>query len=253
MINQIGGSNLLDINMEQLMENKILLVDDEEDILNVLETVLIKEGFKNIYKAENGKKAIEKASKLHPDIIILDIMLPDINGYEVCQKIRQFTYVPIIFLSAKSDDVDKLLGLGIGGDDYVTKPFSPKEVAYRIKAQFRRQQQVRNVEKEELIVHKFGKIEVDPLKVEVRKADEVVMLTALEYQLLQLFIRHPNQILSKETIIEHIWGDYFEGIDNTLMVHIHHLRHKIEEHPSKPQHILTQRGLGYKFVTGGRR
>src|SRR5690625_4969013 len=129
---------MININSSNLNNKKILLIDDEKDILNLLETVLIKEGFKEIYKAENGNKGIELCEKINPDIIVLDIMLPDIDGYEVCKRIREFSMCPIIFLSAKSDDVDKLLGLGIGGDDYVTKPFSPKEIAFRIKAHFRR-------------------------------------------------------------------------------------------------------------------
>lgn len=241
---------LLNLNTQHFDNKRILLVDDEVDILNVLETVLLKEGFKNIYKAETGYAAIEQTRKLNPDIIVLDIMLPDIDGYEVCRKIREYTFAPVIFLSAKSDEIDKLLGLGIGGDDYVTKPFSPKEVAYRVKAQFRRSQQMKDLEKEKSDTYKFGMIEINPTKGEVKKDDRQITLTALEYQLLLFFVQHPNQILSKETIIEHIWDDYFEGIDNTLMVHIHHLRQKIEDNPSRPQYILTQRGLGYKFTVG---
>lgn len=174
-------------------------------------------------------------------------MLPDIDGYEVCQKIRAFTYAPILFLSAKTDDVDKLLGLGMGGDDYITKPFSPKEVAYRIKAQFRRMGYSKQIKDDTKTVHSFGEIEVNEVRGEVKKSGEFITLTALEYQLLLLFIRHPNQILSKETIIKNVWDHYFDGNENALMVHIHHLRHKIETDPKKPSHIITQRGLGYKF------
>ena len=239
---------ILNINMPNHNAKKILLVDDEEDILNVLETVLMKEGFQHIYKASNGTEALTQAQKWNPDIIILDIMLPDMDGYEVCRQIRTFSYAPIIFLSAKADDVDKLLGLGMGGDDYMTKPFSPKEVAYRIKAQFRRMNytnQSDSISKRERI--SFGDISIYPEQAEVTKDSEVVTLTALEYQLLLFFVRHPNQILSKETLTEKVWGNSFEGNDNALMVHIHHLRQKIETDPSKPVHILTQRGLGYKF------
>ena len=130
---------MINLSPADLNKKKILLIDDERDILNLLEISLEKEGFKEIYKTDTGIKGIEICKQINPDIIVLDIMLPDINGYEVCKRIREFSMCPIIFLSAKSDDVDKLLGLGIGGDDYVTKPFSPKEIAFRIKAHFRRQ------------------------------------------------------------------------------------------------------------------
>ena len=232
-------------NNQNTKEKKILLVDDEKDILNILETVLVKEGFRNIYKASTGKEAIEKAKLLNPSLIVLDIMLPDIEGYEVCQKIREFTYSPILFLSAKSDDVDKLLGLGVGGDDYITKPFSPKEVAYRIKAQFRRMGYLNQVDNSKMT---FGEITIDQVKGEVKKDEEIISLTALEYQLLLFFTRHPNQILSKVTITENVWGNDFDGNDNALMVHIHHLRQKLEKDPANPKYFVTQRGLGYKFI-----
>lgn len=235
------------LNNQNVKEKKILLVDDEKDILNILETVLVKEGFHHIYKAGTGKEAIEQAKKLNPSLIVLDIMLPDIDGYEVCQKIREFTYAPILFLSAKADDVDKLLGLGVGGDDYITKPFSPKEVAYRMKAQFRRMEYLNQVDHHKMT---FGEITIDQVRGEVKKAGEIITLTALEYQLLLFFTRHPHQILSKATITENVWGSDFNGNDNALMVHIHHLRQKLEKDSSNPRHILTQRGLGYKFNPG---
>ena len=233
------------LNNQSLKEKKILLVDDEKDILTILETVLVKEGFQHIYKASTGKDAIEQAKLLNPSLIVLDIMLPDIEGYEVCQKIREFTYAPILFLSAKSDDVDKLLGLGVGGDDYITKPFSPKEVAYRIKAQFRRMGYLNQVDNSKMT---FGEITIDQVKGEVKKAEEIISLTALEYQLLLFFTRHPNQILSKTTITEKVWASDFDGNDNALMVHIHHLRQKLEKDPANPKYFVTQRGLGYKFI-----
>jgi DNA-binding response OmpR family regulator len=246
---------VLNINTVDLDQKKILLVDDEGDILNLLETVLIKEGFKKIYKAENGTEAIKMCKEILPDIIVLDIMLPDIDGYEVCQKIREFTLCPIIFLSAKSDDIDKLLGLGMGGDDYVTKPFSPKEVAYRIKAQFRRLQQIQRFEKDysnndEKEIIQFDNFEIDENKAEVKKSGKIIDLTAKEYQLLLFMVKNVGRILSKDLIIEKIWGSEFEGHDNALMVHIRHLREKIEDSPSSPKYIITYKGLGYKFIKG---
>lgn len=246
---------MFNINVADFNQKKILLVDDEKDILNLLETVLIKEGFKNIYKAENGNKAIELCRKVSPDIIVLDIMLPDIDGLEVCRRIREFTFCPIIFLSAKSDDVDKLMGLGIGGDDYVTKPFSPKEIAFRIKAHFRRLQHMRYVEgnnsnEKEKEVFKYKDLEIDKNKAEVRKSGQIIDLTAKEYQLLLFLVENSNRILSKDLILEKVWDSNYEGYDNTLMVHIRNLRKKLEDNPSKPEYIITFKGLGYKFVRG---
>jgi len=239
-----------------LDKRKILLIDDEKEILNLLETVLIKEGFKKIYKAVNGNEAIKMCKEIEPDVIVLDIMLPDKDGFEVCQRFREFTLAPIIFLSAKSDDVDKLLGLGIGGDDYVTKPFSPKEVAFRIKAQLRRLEQMKSSGKSnadddaEKEIIKFNDIEIDGNSAEVKKSGQIIELTAKEYQLLLFMVRNSGRILNKDLIIEKIWGSEFGGHDNALMVHIRHLRQKIEDNPSSPKYIITYKGLGYKFFKG---
>lgn len=223
-----------------IMKNKkILLVDDELDILNLLETVLKKEGFNNIYKTTSGHEAIKMCEKIAPDLIVLDIMLPDIDGFEVCRRLREFCLVPIIFLSAKDDDVDKLLGLGIGGDDYITKPFSPKEVAFRIKAHFRRSEyfNLKSLSDSKRII-RFGDVEIDEDKGEVRKKSELVPLTLKEYSLLLYLAYNPNKILSKNQILEKVWGSDFEGYDNTLMVHIRHLRQKLEDDPSNPKYII---------------
>ncbi|MCM3758995.1 response regulator transcription factor [Sporosarcina aquimarina] len=246
---------MLNVKASVLDQKRILLVDDEQDILDLLEMVLIKEGFKNIYKARNGNEGIELCKEKNPDILVLDIMLPDIDGLEVCQRIREFSFCPIIFLSAKSDDIDKLMGLGIGGDDYVTKPFSPKEIAYRIKAQFRRLEQTQYIERSQSIEHlnkifTYDNLEINETKAEVRKSGQLIDLTAKEYQLLLYLAKNSNRILSKDLILERIWGSDYEGYDNTLMVHIRNLRKKIEENPSSPKYIVTFKGLGYKFVKG---
>ncbi|WP_257349898.1 response regulator transcription factor [Pseudalkalibacillus decolorationis] len=241
-------------NMEGITDKKILLVDDEEDIVNMLETVLYKEGFRTIYKAMEGLDAVQLCKEKNPDLIVLDIMLPDIDGLEVCRRIREFSYAPIIFLSVKTDDVDKLLGLGIGGDDYVTKPFSPKEVAFRIKAQFRRTQYLGNriTTKPSIPTPpKVGPIEIDPNKGEVTLDGKLVTLTAKEYQLLLYMAENTNRILSKQRICEQVWGEDYLGYDNTIMVHIRHLREKLEADPGKPIFIKTIKGLGYKLTTRG--
>lgn len=236
--------------IEERNESKVLLVDDEVEILHLLETVLNKEGFQLIYKATTGQDAIDFCKNHRPDIIVLDIMLPDMDGYEVCKKMREFTFAPIIFLSAKSDDIDKLLGLGIGGDDYVTKPFSPKEVAFRIKAQLRRNEYVQLSRQGDDTVS-FGNITINPRTGEVEKGDEQLTLTAKELQLLSFLASHPNQIFSKSKICEVVWGDDYVGYDNTIMVHIRRLREKIEDDPSSPKWIKTVKGLGYKLQIRG--
>lgn len=244
---------LLGVEMDDLKDKKILLVDDEVDILNLLEAVLIKENFTNIYKATCGYEAIEMAGKIKPDIIVLDIMLPDIDGFQVCRQLREITFVPIIFLSARDEDVDKLLGLGIGGDDYITKPFSPREVAFRIKAHFRRSEylalQSQSQENTEIT---FGDIVINKEKGEIRKQGKIIPLTAKEYSLLLYLAENANKILSKNKIIERVWGYDYEGYDNTLMVHIRHLRQKLEDDPANPKYIITIKGLGYKLVTEDR-
>jgi len=244
---------LPDVSMDRIGNKKILLVDDEVDILNLLEAVLLKENFKNIYKATCGQEAIEKAKAIKPDMIVLDIMMPDMDGFEVCRRLREITLVPILFLSARDESIDKILGLGIGGDDYITKPFSPKEVAFRVKAHFRREEYLalgQQAGEKEIVT--FGDIEIDRKKGEVKKRGIPVTLTAKEYNLLMYFVENPNQILSKNKILEEVWGDSFEGYDNTLMVHVRHLRRKIEDDPANPKYIVTVKGLGYKLVVGDR-
>lgn len=227
------------------MYRKILLVDDEIDILNMMETVLNKEGFKNIIKATTGQQAIEVYKKNLPDLIVLDIMLPDFDGYEVCRQIRKISIVPIIFLSAKDEEIDKLLSFALGGDDYITKPFSPKEVAYRIKAILKREELYRE--------KKFECIEVGNLRINeiggyVEKAGIELQLTALEFKLLVFLARNRGSIMSKSQIIENVWGSDYDGFDNTLMVHIRHLREKIEDDAAKPKYIQTIKNMGYKFI-----
>jgi two-component system alkaline phosphatase synthesis response regulator PhoP len=234
------------IGINSLGTEKILLVDDEKDILDLLETTLIKEGFKEIYKSLSGYEGIELCKKINPDIIVLDIMLPDIDGFQVCQSLREITLCPILFLSAKNDDIDKLLGLSLGGDDYITKPFSPKEVAYRIKAQLRRKAYLNTIENN---IIEFGQISINEGKKEVSKNGQVLSLTAKEYQLLLYLAKYPNHILSKKTLYEAIWEEPYFGDDNTIMVHIRKIREKIEDIPSSPKYLLTIKGLGYKLNT----
>lgn len=230
----------------EFLDKRILIVDDEVEILDLLETVLKKEGFMNVFKADTGKRAIEIFGERHPDLVILDIMLPDKEGYEICKDMRSVSDVPILFLSAKNEEIDRILGFAIGADDYISKPFSPKEVAYRVKAQLRRSARMIDPKPSEIFT--VGGFSIDEEKMEVKKNGNTLELKAKEYKLLVFFAKHKNQILSKEKICENVWGEDYIGFDNTIMVHIRRLREKIEENPSKPKHIVNVKGLGYKFV-----
>lgn len=227
---------------------RILIVDDEKDLCHLLRTTLEKEGFSEIETAGNLQEGWEKFEQFSPNISILDIMLPDGEGYDLCRKIRETSRIPILFLSAKSDEVDKILGLAIGGDDYITKPFSPKEVAYRVKAQLRRAGVYTMESNIQTMGKTVGVFTLNKEETEITQNGKRLELTAKEVGLMACFIRHPNQILSKETLFRTVWGEDFYGADNTIMVHIRRLREKVEKSPSNPQHIVTVKGLGYRFI-----
>lgn len=232
-----------------IKEKNILLVDDEIEILKLLGTVLNKEGFKNVYKAETGNEAINIFKNNDIDIVVLDIMLPDKEGYEVFKEIRQISQVPVLFLSAKTEEMDRVLGLALGADDYITKPFSPKEVALRIKLNLKKNLMLETKKdedtKEKLV---FGPFEIDEDSVEVKKDGKTIELKAKEFKMFLYMAKHLEQIISKEKFCDEVWGDDFIGYDNTIMVHIRRLREKIEDNPSKPKYIKNIKGLGYKLT-----
>lgn len=229
------------------ISQKILIVDDEEDIVRLLKTVLIKEGFEHVYVAGTAEEGWLQFQDKQPDVVVLDIMLPDGEGYDVCRKIRGVSNVPIFFLSAKTEEIDKILGFAIGGDDYITKPFSPKEVAYRIKARFRRAENAMEEEKQERTLM-AGPFELDEQKFELKKNGEVIELKPKELGLFTHLFKHPNRIISKESLYDQVWGEDSFGFDNTVMVHIRRLREKIEDDPSNPRYLVTVKGLGYKLA-----
>jgi DNA-binding response OmpR family regulator len=238
------------IDLVNPLDNKILVVDDEKDITNLIEEVLHKDGFRNVLKTHTGLDAIKMSREMQPDAIILDIMLPDIDGIEVCKKIREFSLCPIMFLSSKNDDIDKILGLSCGGDDYVTKPFSPREIVFRVKAQLRRRQydcSEKNNYKQQLL---FGDLKIDVDGCRVYKSGREIELTAREFKLLCFLAENPNKIISKERMYEQVWGEDSVGCDNTVMVHIRHIREKVEDDPTNPKLLQTVKGLGYKLVKG---
>ncbi len=229
------------------MENKILLVDDEKDIVELMEEILQKDGFQSIQKAFTGRDAINICRLFQPDVVVLDIMLPDIDGLEVCKQIREFSYCSILFLSSKSDDIDKILGLSCGGDDYITKPFSSREVVFRIKAQLRRQQYQTASPVNEQARLVAGPLTLDKESCRLYKNGEEIGLTGREFLLLAYLMENADKIISKERLYEQVWGEYSSICDNTIMVHIRHLREKIEDTPSNPQQLITVKGLGYKL------
>lgn len=224
---------------------EILLVDDEEMIIEVLEAYFEKEGW-NIISAINGIDALNKAKEYAPDIIILDLMLPDIRGEEVCRLIRKESDVPIIMLTAKSAEEDLINGIVIGADDYVTKPFSPREVVVRAQAILRR---VRKTKISNKLVFNEQKLIIDPFKKEVELDGQVIALTPIEYKLLCTMANYPGRVYSRTDLLEKVQEDgaYFEGYERSIDTHIKNLRKKIEADSRHPEYILTVFGMGYKF------
>lgn len=231
--------------MDEILNKKIMLVDDERELLSLLKEVFIKEGFKEIYAVDNGIDAILQVKEKNPDMIILDVNLPDIDGYKVCDRIRKFSTCPIIFLTAMGEDEEKIKGLEAGGDDYVTKPFNIKEVVLRVKSQLRRGSIVSEVKTN---LYTFGNISINEETGEVKKGKENILLTAKEYSLILFLVKNINKVFSKSSLCEAIWGYEYDGYDNTIMVHIRHLREKLEDNSSDPKHIKTLKGIGYKLV-----
>lgn len=232
----------------------ILIVDDEKAIVKMLEMMLKKEGFQNIYTAHTGKDALSIIENKKIDIIILDVMLPDGSGFDLCPKIRQLTDAYILFLTAKVSDLDVLTGFATGGDDYVTKPFNPLEIAARIKAYIRRTANNRgNVHEVSDNRYDYGRFILDEQAGELLVNGEVVACPTQVFRLLLFFCKYPNIVHSKEKLLDAVWGhDYFVD-DNTVSVHIRRIRERIEEDPSQPKLLLTVRGLGYKLVRGNDR
>ena len=229
------------------MDSKILLVDDEKDIADLIEEVLRQDSFENIKKVYTGMDAVQVCREYQPDVVVLDIMLPDIDGIEICKQIREFSFCSILFLSSKNDDIDKILGLSCGGDDYITKPFSPREIVYRIKAQLRRQQYQSVMRTDVKGLLTVGGLALDRESSRIYKNEKEIDLTGREFLLLSYLMENADKIISKERLYEQVWGEYSSICDNTIMVHIRHIREKIEDTPSAPKQLITIKGLGYKL------
>lgn len=224
------------------MPAKILIVDDEKNIVDILKYNLIKEGFETV-EAYDGKEAIEKALRLNPDIILLDVMLPVFDGFTVCRKLREKIQTPIIMLTAKEEEVDKVLGLEMGADDYVTKPFSPRELIARIKSNLRRSALSNTVGSTDVI--SIFDLEIDLARYEVKKGEETIDLTAREFELIKYLVQNAGKVFSRETLMEKIWDYEYFGDMRTVDVTVSRLREKLSNNIN--EYILTKRGVGYYF------
>ena len=232
------------------MEKTILLVDDEQMIVEVLEAYLKKEGY-NVVTSDNGLDALRKADSVKPDLIVLDLMLPDISGEEICRLLRKESNVPILMLTAKSGEEEKIAGIVLGADDYVTKPFSPREVVVRIQAILRRSANMttKTQEPEQKLLFNNGELVLDLLKKEVLFSGEIINVTPIEYKLLSNMARYPGRVYSRMSLLEKIQEDglIYEGYERSIDTHIKNLRKKVEIDPREPKYILTVFGMGYKF------
>ena len=225
------------------MAKKILVVDDEMPIAEILKYNLEEEGYQVIL-AFNGEEALQKVATENPDLVILDIMMPQKDGYTACREIRQKSSIPIIMVTAREDEVDKVLGLELGADDYVTKPFSAREVVARVKAALRRVQ-MHTLTTPEGPSLEFGRLTLSPEQAEVTKDSVPVNPTYREFALLQFFLRHPGHVFSREKLLNQVWGYDYVGDERTVDVTIRRIREKIEDDPASPDYICTRRGLGY--------
>ena len=226
-----------------LQDKKLLLVDDEPELLKMVTSILSDDGFRNIVTADSVKEGISAVQSEKPDLAVLDVMLPDGDGFSLMQQIREFSDVPVMFLTAKDEAEDKLAGLGLGADDYIAKPFLPQELLYRIYAVLRR------CYKEDTPLINLDSCTIDFSRAEVRKAGKIIPLTAMEHIFLETLARNEGRIVTVDTLCEALWGDNPFGYENSLNAHVRRIREKIETDPSKPVSLITVKGLGYKLNT----
>lgn len=231
------------------MEKKlILVVDDEKNISDILRINLEKDGYR-VSVAMDGEEGLSKALSENPELVLLDVMLPGMDGFEVCKRIRQKSEVPIVMLTARGEEIDKILGLELGADDYVTKPFSVRELLARVKANLRRTVPAKDegsagADEGDI---KIGEIQINTERYELRKNGRPIELTLREFELVKFLAETPNRICSRDTILRKVWGYEYVGDDRTVDVTISRLRDKIEDNPSEPKYIMTRRGIGYYF------
>ena len=228
----------------------ILICDDDKDIVSALDIYLTSEGYQTV-RAYNGKEALRAMDTYEIHLILMDVMMPELDGIRTTAKLREVSNVPIILLTAKSEDADKILGLNIGADDYITKPFNPLEVIARVKSQLRRYTSLGGAEKGPGLIS-VGPISMDDSAKQVTVDGEPVALTPIEYNILKLLLSHPGQVFSSAQIYEQVWNDPAYGSETTVAVHIRHLREKIEINPAEPRYLKVVWGLGYKIEKEGK-
>ncbi len=227
------------------MDKKILIVDDEKSIVDILKFNLKRDGY-TVLEAYDGQEGYDMALSQKPDLILLDVMLPKMDGFEVCKKLREHLSTPIIMLTARIEEIDKVLGLELGADDYITKPFSIRELMARVKANLRRTvpEGITSSNERTLV---YQSLTIDVERYEAKKNGEVLDLTLREFELLKFLASQPDKIFSRETLLEKVWGYEYYGDVRTVDVTVRRLREKIEDNPAEPVFILTKRGVGYYF------
>lgn len=225
----------------------ILIVDDEPNLVDLLKGYLKREGFE-LLVGSDGPSAVDMTRAHQPDLIVLDVMLPGFDGVEVCRQIRQFSNAYVLMLTARAEEIDKIVGLSVGADDYLTKPFSPRELVARVKAMLRRPRSFHSNEGEDLEVRRFGDLTLDEGRHEVKVSGDVVPLTAREFEIVVTLAAHPGRVFTRAQLLERVWGDdYYD--DHVVDVHVANLRKKIEEDPGNPRHVETVRGVGYRWAS----
>jgi two-component system response regulator VicR len=229
------------------MRRKILIVDDEKSISDIIKFNLLKDGY-DVEVAADGDEALKKVYMIQPDLILLDVMLPKLDGFQVCRKIRESFNTPIIMLTAKEEEVDKVLGLELGADDYITKPFGMRELLARVKANLRRVDiDSSDTGAGKSVQIQSGNLIIDLERYEVKKGEDIIELTLREYELLKFLATQENQIFTREQLLKDVWGYEYFGDIRTVDVTIRRLREKIEDDSSSPKFIMTKRGVGYYF------
>jgi DNA-binding response OmpR family regulator len=232
------------------MAEKILVVEDEPTLLETLAYNLNRQGYQ-VEQAIDGEAAVQLARQACPDLVVLDVMLPKLDGFEVCRILRAEMNVPILMLTARDDEIDRIVGLEMGADDYISKPFSMRELMARVKAQLRRvrliREEIGGADDQSHEILKFGNLSLDLTRREIQIGERILELKPKEYDLMLFLAQHRGQVLSREFIMERVWGWDFTGGSRTVDVHMRWLREKIEPDPAKPERIVTVRGAGYRF------
>lgn len=229
-----------------MSDKKVLIIEDEKAISDIIKFNLAKEGF-DIETAYDGEAGLKKALEWKPDLILLDIMLPIMDGFQVCKKVREVSTVPILMLTAKEEEVDKVLGLELGADDYITKPFGMRELIARIKSNMRRTERSAAPQTTPSQIQEYGNLEIDLNRYEIRKNGIALELTLREFELLKYLAERENKVFSREQLLEEVWGYEYYGDIRTVDVTVRRLREKLEDDSSDPKYILTKRGIGYYF------